>query len=228
VFNDGRGGCSMTAVVVPGRKLLPDGSPPPILASRIEMAVEVCKTNPSVELLILAGGKIKMNEDELARFGQAEGGALPPTSEAEVMHHLALQKGLDSGLEVMLDIDSVNTPENAVNVRRLLEPRQIDRIILINSSFHMPRTRETFTLIFEGLPTVFECIESSDEALTPAEREREEVVEPAMLERLPAHARIYRRHINGELSLQEARDRFFQRDEPHSDVWTMPIPDPEA
>mmetsp|Transcript_86844 Transcript_86844/g.246278 ORF Transcript_86844/g.246278 Transcript_86844/m.246278 type:complete len:219 (+) Transcript_86844:74-730(+) len=218
----------MAAVVVPGRKLLPDGSAPPILVARVRAAVQVCRDDPRIKLLVLSGGKMKMNPDELARFGAAGGPALPPTSEAEAMKNLALAEGLDPSLEVVLETESVHTVENAVNVRGYVAARGISRIVLVNSTFHMERLRRSFELVFDGLPIAFECVESSDEDLTQAEREREVVVEPAMLERLPAHARIYRRHMAGELTLQEARDRFFQAPEPHSDVWTMPIPDPEA
>eukprot|EP00930_Biecheleria_cincta_P030671 TRINITY_DN21247_c0_g1_i1.p1 TRINITY_DN21247_c0_g1~~TRINITY_DN21247_c0_g1_i1.p1 ORF type:complete len:248 (+),score=49.98 TRINITY_DN21247_c0_g1_i1:31-744(+) len=233
-----------TAIIVPGRKLLPDGGVPPILDARVEAAVQLCLKNIAVDssasmVLVLSGGKVSQSADELARLGQSnEAPALgelqgsskpaPPTSEAEAMHRLALEKGIPKDLEVLLDTESVNTLENAVLVRRLVEPRHVTRLVLVNSSFHMPRTKQTFELVFEGVDNLaISCVESSDEALTAAERERENAVEPAMIERLPAHARIYRRHLSGELTLEEARRRFFQRDEVHSDVWLLPIPDPD-
>eukprot|EP00427_Karlodinium_veneficum_P026820 CAMPEP_0169208770 /NCGR_PEP_ID=MMETSP1016-20121227/14313_1 /TAXON_ID=342587 /ORGANISM="Karlodinium micrum, Strain CCMP2283" /LENGTH=209 /DNA_ID=CAMNT_0009286175 /DNA_START=48 /DNA_END=675 /DNA_ORIENTATION=+ len=208
----------MTAVVVPGRKLLPDGSPPPILLARMEAAVKACRDDPEFKLLILSGGKMPMNEDEIARL-QAAGRGRPPSSEAEVMKDLALQLGLDRNAEIVLEIEALNTVENAVNVRQMLEARGgVERLLVITSTFHLPRVQQSFESIFEGSAMALQ-FSGSDDLGTAAEREREVLVEPAMIERLPPQARIYRRYYEGQISLEEARRRFFHKDEPHSDVW---------
>ena len=41
------------------------------------------------------------------------------------------------------------------------------------------------------------CVASSDAGLTASERERENIVEPAMTERLPGHSRVYLRYTPG-------------------------------
>eukprot|EP00933_Yihiella_yeosuensis_P032974 TRINITY_DN2665_c7_g1_i1.p1 TRINITY_DN2665_c7_g1~~TRINITY_DN2665_c7_g1_i1.p1 ORF type:complete len:262 (+),score=61.08 TRINITY_DN2665_c7_g1_i1:65-787(+) len=238
---------SGVAVVVPGRKLLPGGLVPPILEARIEAAVGLCLKLAEEKnvVLILCGGKVPQSDDELTRL-QAEGadskaaakfGELqdsnrsiaPPLSEAEAMLRMVLKKGLNpEKVEVLLDTNSVNTLENAVFARQLVEPRNLKQLYIVNSTFHMPRAKKSFELMFEGVDGVtVETLESSDASLTEAERERENIVEPAMMERLPAHARIYQRHLSYELDIEEARQLFFQRDEVHSDVWLLPIPDPE-
>lgn len=56
----------------------------------------------------------------------------------------------------------------------------------------------------DALPPRQEFVESSDAGLTAEERQREDLVEPAMLARLPAQARCYRRHLAGELPIEEA------------------------
>merc|ERR1712217_481893 len=99
----------------------------------------------------------------------------------------------------------------------------VNRLLVITSSFHMPRVQQSFEGIFENSRFKLDFLGSSDEGLTATEREREEAVEPAMIERLPPQLRIYRRLYEGKISLEEARRRFFQKDEPHSDVWLIPL-----
>merc|ERR1740121_417899 len=152
---------------------------------------------------------------------EGAGGALPPKSEAEAMQRYAVERGIGEGVEVLLDAESLNTVENAVEVRKLLDARggAVTNLLVVTSEFHLPRVQRTFELIFEGSEFSLSFMGSSDEDLTEAERERESAVEPAMIARLPPQARIYRRYYEGTLTLAEARRRFFHRDEPHSDVW---------
>eukprot|EP00416_Gambierdiscus_australes_P045046 CAMPEP_0171103378 /NCGR_PEP_ID=MMETSP0766_2-20121228/58886_1 /TAXON_ID=439317 /ORGANISM="Gambierdiscus australes, Strain CAWD 149" /LENGTH=221 /DNA_ID=CAMNT_0011563797 /DNA_START=44 /DNA_END=709 /DNA_ORIENTATION=+ len=216
----------MTAVVVPGRKLLPDGTPPPILKARMETAVTACKEDASAQLMVLSGGKMPMNADERARIS-ASGAGPPPDSEAEAMQRLAEQLGL-TGVDVVLDTESLNTLENAANVLQLLRGRGLERLVVVTSSFHMPRVRQSFEGIFEGSGMQLTFLESSDEGLTAEEREREAAVEPAMIARLPPQCRIYRKFLEGAISLEEARRRFFRGDgRPHSDVWLIPLEEVE-
>lgn len=42
--------------------------------------------------------------------------------------------------DIIEEPDSLNTYENAVNVRRILEQRQIQKILLVTSAIHMPRS----------------------------------------------------------------------------------------
>merc|ERR1712217_720809 len=135
-----------------------------------------------------------MNEDEIKRL-EASGKGRPPSSEAEAMQRLALQLGLDPDKDVVLETEALNTVENAVNVRNMLEARgDVERLQIITSTFHMPRVQQTFEAIFDGsgMELNFTC--SDDSALTAAEREREVQVEPAMIERLPPQVRIYRKY----------------------------------
>merc|ERR1712107_238918 len=101
-------GSIMAAIAVPGRKLLPDGTPPPILVARMRVAVEACKALANLRLIILSGGKMPMNADEVARLALADGGRPPPTSEAEAMHRLGLELGLDPSVEVVLETEALN------------------------------------------------------------------------------------------------------------------------
>mmetsp|Transcript_27614 Transcript_27614/g.69905 ORF Transcript_27614/g.69905 Transcript_27614/m.69905 type:complete len:185 (-) Transcript_27614:16-570(-) len=172
-----------------------------------------------------------MNVDEVTRIsGACEGpaGERPPATEAEAMQRLALRLGLGADVEVLLESEALNTLENAVHVRRMLEARgDVRKLAVVTSEFHMPRVKQTFELIFEGSSLALAFHESSDAALTAAEREREDAVEPAMTARLLPQAKIYRRYLAGEISLEEARRRFFHKDEPHSDVWLIPVEEVE-
>merc|ERR1712091_824029 len=113
---------------------------------------------------------------------------------------------------IIEESEATNTVENAVMLRRLLEDGSIRRLVIITSAFHMPRVRLTFEMIFADAGLEMEFVASSDAGLTPAERERENVVEPAMTERLPGHSKVYLRYYSGEISLLEARKAFFQND----------------
>merc|ERR1712227_1033957 len=100
------------------------------------------------------------------------------------MQRLALQLGLDPNAEVVLETEALNTVENAVIVRQMLESRTgIECLLTITSTFHMPRVQQTFEAIFEGSGMALRFESSDDSGLTAAEREREDLVEPAMIER---------------------------------------------
>merc|ERR1719487_956289 len=112
-----------------------------------------------------------MNADEIARL-EASGQGRPPSSEAEAMQRLALQLGLDPAAEVVLETEALNTVENAVIVRRMLESRgDVERLLIITSTFHMPRVQQTFESIFEGSRMTLQFSDSDDSSLTAAERE---------------------------------------------------------
>jgi uncharacterized SAM-binding protein YcdF (DUF218 family) len=81
-------------------------------------------------LLVLSGGRIT--------WGQSQG-----RSEAEDMAELALALGVPA-TAVLIEPDSLNTFENAANTKALLAQRNIDRILLVTSAMHMPRSLAIF------------------------------------------------------------------------------------
>jgi len=86
----------------------------------------------------------------------ASGGILPWTerafSEAEVMQMLLAEFGVPAGA-VLLEQNSQNTRENALNSWKFLEPRGQTRILLVTSAAHMHRAEAVFRAVgFEVIP----------------------------------------------------------------------------
>jgi uncharacterized SAM-binding protein YcdF (DUF218 family) len=100
--------------------------------------------------VILSGGRIQWN------------GAGQPESQdmAEVLEFLGVPASA-----MLQDPNSLNTYQNAVNVKAILEQQQIRRILLVTSAMHMPRS----LLIFRKLgieaipaPTDFLVVDADD------------------------------------------------------------------
>ena len=63
--------------------------------------------------------------------------------EAEEMRSIVEEWGLPDAA-ILIEDASINTHENAVFTRRLLQPRGLERVILVTSAAHMPRAAATF------------------------------------------------------------------------------------
>jgi uncharacterized SAM-binding protein YcdF (DUF218 family) len=90
------------------------------------------------------------------------------SSESEDMAKILQTMGVPSDA-ILQDPTSLNTRENAVNVKRILEEKGIGRILLVTSAMHMPRS----VLIFRRLgidpipaPTDFLIDDHSDRVKT--------------------------------------------------------------
>ncbi|MBF2018186.1 MAG: YdcF family protein [Rivularia sp. T60_A2020_040] len=80
-------------------------------------------------LIIVSGGRIDWR-----------GGGLP---ESEDIAKLLIFMGVKPE-DIIQEPDSLNTYENAVNVKKILLERNIDRILLVTSAMHMPRSLAIF------------------------------------------------------------------------------------
>lgn len=89
-------------------------------------------------LVILSGGRI---------FWQ--GGGDPESADmAKLVEALGVPKSA-----IVQDPTSLNTRENAVNVKQILESRRINRILLVTSAMHMPRSIQIFQKLgIEAIP----------------------------------------------------------------------------
>ena len=67
----------------------------------------------------------------------------PGTSEAEDMATLMETMGVPQSA-IVLEPKALNTYENAVNVKAILDERKIDRFLLVTSAVHMPRSMMIF------------------------------------------------------------------------------------
>jgi uncharacterized SAM-binding protein YcdF (DUF218 family) len=65
------------------------------------------------------------------------------SSEAEDMAALMVNLGVPKSA-ILKDATSLNTHENAVNVKKILQERGIQRILLVTSALHMPRSLRIF------------------------------------------------------------------------------------
>ncbi len=81
-------------------------------------------------LILLSGGTVEI-------FGH------PQMGEVEAARNLLAEWGVPPSV-VLLEDQSRNTEENAVDTRRILEAKGIRRIILVTSAMHMPRALAVF------------------------------------------------------------------------------------
>jgi uncharacterized SAM-binding protein YcdF (DUF218 family) len=88
-------------------------------------------------LLILSGGRIDW-----------KGGGPPESAD---MAKLVEALGVPS-TAILQDPDSLNTYENAVNVKAILQDQGINRILLVTSAMHMPRSLRIFQK--QGIETI--------------------------------------------------------------------------
>ncbi len=77
----------------------------------------------------------------------------PGTSEAEDMSTLLETMGVPRSA-IILEPKALNTYENAVNVKKILDERKIDRFLLVTSAAHMPRSMMIFRKLgLNAIPT---------------------------------------------------------------------------
>ncbi len=91
--------------------------------------------------------------------------------EAVDMRELLMMLGVPKDA-IILEPNSLNTYQNAVNTREILEQRQINRILLVTSAFHMPRAvaifeKQNFEVI--PAPTDFLVTENSISSINSLE-----------------------------------------------------------
>lgn len=98
---------------------------------RLIQAVRLYRLGKAPKLL-LSGGRI-----------QWQASAVPVVSEAEDMKILLELFGIPN-TALILEPDSLNTYQNAINSQRLFAKNQIKRILLVTSAFHMPRSLAIF------------------------------------------------------------------------------------
>ena len=90
-------------------------------------------------IVIASGGRIDW------RGGGSEAGGLANAelSESADMAEILKTLGVPSSA-ILQDPTSLNTYQNAVNVRQIMKERGIRRILLVTSAMHMPRSLQIF------------------------------------------------------------------------------------
>ena len=123
-------------------------------------------------LVIVAGGRIDWN------------GSGP--SESEDMATILNLIGIPTEA-ILQEPSSLNTYENAVNVRKILDARGIHRVLLVTSAMHMPRS----LLIFKrqgiaAIPAPTDFLVTDDEL-----QESQNTLQATLLELLPDTGRLH-------------------------------------
>jgi uncharacterized SAM-binding protein YcdF (DUF218 family) len=122
------------AIVVLGGATRPQDSPRPWvdLAEEGDRVIHGAQLylQGKAPIVIMSGGRIDWKENQAA-------------SESADMAEIAEAFGVPS-TAILQDPTSLNTHENAVNVKQILEDRGIDRILLVTSAMHMPRSIAIF------------------------------------------------------------------------------------
>lgn len=108
------------ALIVLGAQVQPTGEPSVQLAWRLEAALEVFRQNPVP--IVVSGGQ----------------GANEPRPEGEVMRDWLIEKGVPPE-QILVDRKSTNTKENIRYAISLLEGRDVSRVMIVTSDYHLPR-----------------------------------------------------------------------------------------
>ncbi len=121
------------AIVVLGGAIRPQLAPRPWIdvteaGDRPIHAAQLYKQGKA-PLVVLSGGRIEW-----------QGGGPP---ESEDMAKLVETLGVPPSA-ILQDPTSLNTYENAVNVKKILQQRHIQRVLLVTSAAHMPRSVQIF------------------------------------------------------------------------------------
>lgn len=129
------------AIVVLGGATQPQIFPRPWVdlnegGDRILHGIQLYKAKKA-PLLILSGGLVNWRENS--------------RSEAEAMRQIAVALGVPES-DILKDSTSLNTHQNAVNVKAILDQMNIHRILLVTSAFHMPRSIAIFRRL--GIETI--------------------------------------------------------------------------
>ncbi|MGF1479667.1 MAG: YdcF family protein [Cyanophyceae cyanobacterium] len=164
---------SAEAIIVLGGGIKPDTEPRPMVdvseqGDRVLYAAQLYREQKA-PLVVVSGGRIPWL-----------GGGDP---ESEDMAALLKLMGVPAEA-IIEEPDSLNTYENAVNVRNILEERDINRVLLVTSALHMPRS----LLIFKRQQ--IEAIPAPTDFLVTAATNNDSSTQEAILNFLPDAERL--------------------------------------
>ncbi len=161
---------SADAIVVLGGATVPAIAPRPWVevgeaGDRILYAARLYNQGRAPKL-ILSGGRV-----------QWRGGS--DQSEADDMKAFAMAMNVPAA-DIILEGDSLNTRQNAVNVKKILEAQSIESVLLVTSAVHMPRSVAIFKkLDINIIPA------PTDYLTTPTAKGKRTRIEGRILDLLP-------------------------------------------
>jgi uncharacterized SAM-binding protein YcdF (DUF218 family) len=99
--------------------------------------------NQSSERLLAVYEVLRSNRARYVILSGGDPQAPEPMHEARVCERQLIEWGIDPG-RIIVDLDSKNTRENAINSVRIARERGLERIGVVTSAFHMPRSVDCF------------------------------------------------------------------------------------
>lgn len=123
-------------------------------------------------LVIMSGGRIDWRENQ----GESESADMAQIAEA---------LGVPANA-ILQDPTSLNTHENAVNVKQILQERSINRVLLVTSAMHMPRSIAIFRK--QGI----NAIPAPTDFLVAADPEIQDTPQGTILALLPDSGSLHR------------------------------------
>ena len=108
------------AIIVLGAQVKPNGEPSIQLKWRIDAAAEAWKERNCT--IVVCGAQ----------------GANEPATEASVMRAELIKQGVAEA-DILMDDKSFNTKQNIANAVKLLEGRELSRVLIVTSDYHLPR-----------------------------------------------------------------------------------------
>ena len=108
------------AIIVLGAQVKPDGTPSLQLQWRIDAAAQAWKDRNS--LVVVCGAQ----------------GSNEPAPEAHVMRDELIKQGVPAEM-ILMDDKSFNTRQNIQHAVELLEGRDVQRVLVVTSDYHLPR-----------------------------------------------------------------------------------------
>jgi len=107
-------------IIVLGAQVKPDGVPSIQLQWRLDAAVKAWQERNA--LVVVCGAQ----------------GSNEPAPEAHVMREELIRQGVPEE-SILMDDKSFNTRQNIRNAVQLMEGRDVDRVLIVTSDYHLPR-----------------------------------------------------------------------------------------
>ena len=120
--------------------------------------------SPRIDIELTDNSDRILHSARLYRAGKAPivfaaGGAMDTQPEAYAMKALLVEWGVPEK-NVVIETESLNTYQNAVNTKPLLDKQGIKRILLVTSAIHMPRALATFQALgINAIPSPTDYLE---------------------------------------------------------------------
>lgn len=155
---------NLSAIIILGPGQFPDGTMLPWGKVRIDVAYQKFLNIEYPTYIILSGGK----KSHI-------------TSEASVMRDFIQKHYPEMNKTLLLEELSTDTLQNAFFTKVIhIDPLEIKKLIIITNSFHMPRTKQIFTNLFNS-SYCLEFLEAANPEVSEKVIENQKIIEEAII-----------------------------------------------